>query len=219
LSNYRGEVDVEFVKMMLRFPGAPPPYPPENGWDAKICRPSNSWVSVLLPNDGDKGLVHICTGPAGRVIHSSTASNGEEMRSSYPYIKGTHTFFKLNLAGSPKAVAQAAKKAASNGSATAYKELMYLNFTDQGYAALDDMYSLANAEYYSGSNALNKAAVTSGNEALAYYAKAVTAFSRSQAHAMQVYEALEPAPTSPTDLGLQPFGGNWAKWETMVGNK
>ncbi|MFC1557493.1 C45 family autoproteolytic acyltransferase/hydrolase [candidate division KSB1 bacterium] len=217
LQNYHGKVDVDFMKMMLRFPGDAPPYPPEGGWDAKVCRPSNSWVSVLLPDDGDNGIAHICTGPAGRIIHSSTASSGEEMRASYPYIDGTHTFFRLNLAASPEKVTESAKKAATNDIATAYKEMMHMNFTDTGYTALNELYSLANAEYYSGSNAFNKAIVSGGNEALSYYAKAVTAYTRSQAHAMQVYEALVPAPTSPSDLGLQPFGGDWSQWETSVG--
>jgi len=76
-----------------------------------------------------------------------------------------------------------------------------------GYAALNEMYSLANAEYYQGKVDFNKGLLTSGNEALAYLAKAATAFTRSQAHALQVYEALVPAPTCPSDLGLRPFGG------------
>lgn len=217
LHNYHGHIDAEFMKMMLRFPGDAPPYPPEGGWDAKICRPSNSWVSVLLPDDGDQGVAHICTGPAGRVIHSSTASDGEEMRSSYPYIDGTHTFYTLTLAASPNEAVEASKKEASLCIARAYKQLMSLNFTDMGYAALNDLYSLANAEYYQGKVFLNKALLASGNESLRHLAKAATSFTRSQAHARQVYESLHPAPTSPSDLGLKPFGGDWAAWETRVG--
>ena len=94
---------------------------------------------------------------------------------------------------------------------------MHLNFKDTGYAALNDLYSLANSEYYQGNIAYNKALLTGGNESLAYFARAATAYTRSQAHAVQVYEALAPAPTSPTDLGLKPFGGDWATWETSVG--
>ena len=85
-----------------------------------------------------------------------------------------------------------------------------------GYAALDDLYSEANAEYYEGNIAFDRALLGSGNEALREFAKAATAFTRSQAHARQVYEALVPQPTSPTDLGLRPFGGDWATWETNV---
>ena len=216
LHNYHGKIDVDFMKMILRFPGSPPPYPPDGGWDAKICRPSNSWVSVLLPDDGDEGLVYICTGPAGRVIHSSTASNGEEMRSSYPYVDGTHTFYRLTLAAGPTEAVKAAQKAAGSDIATAYAELMSLNFTDTGYAGLNELYSLANAEYYQGKVKLNKGLLASGNEALLYLAKAATAFTRAQAHALQVYEALVPASTSPSDLGLKPFGGDWAAWETEI---
>jgi hypothetical protein len=217
LHNYHGLIDVDFAKMMLRFPGNPPPHPPEEGWDAKICRPSNSWVSVVLPDDGDKGIVYICTGPAGKVIHSSTASDGTKMRSSYPYINGTHTFFKLTLAAGPQEVAAEAKKDARNNIATAYSEWMQLNHSDIGFWALNELYSLANKEYYLGNKLLNKAILSSGNKALFYFARAVTEYTRSQAHAHQVYEALVPAPTSPTDLGLRPFGGDWAEWETKVG--
>ena len=216
LHNYHGEVDVEFMKMILRFPGNPPPYPPPGGWDAKICRPSNGWVSVVVPHDGDEGVANVCTGPAGRVIHSSMASSGEEMRTNYQYIEGTHTFYRLRLAANPKAVVDQAKDDAKNDIATAYKELMQLNFTDTGYAALDDLYSQANAEYYEGNIALDRALLGSGNEALQQFAEAATAYTRSQAHARQVYEALVPQPTSPTDLGLRPFGGDWASWETTV---
>ena len=217
LHNYHGHIDVEFMKMMLRFPGDAPPNPPEGGWDAKVCRPSNSWVSVLLPDDGDEGAAYICTGPAGRVIHSSTASDGEPMHASYPYIDGTHTFYRLTLAANPREVVEAAQKEARLCIATAYKKLMYLNFTDTGYAALNELYSLANAEYYRGKVFLNKGLLADGNKALYHLAKAATSFTRSQAHALQVYETLAPAPTSPSDLGLKPFGGDWASWETDVG--
>ena len=216
LHNYHGQVDEEFLKMVLRFPGEPPPSPPTGGWDAKICRPTNGWVSVVIPHDGDEGVANVCTGPAGRVIHSSMASDGEEMRSSYQVIEGTHTFFRLRLAADPRAVVSQAHDDAKNDIATAYKELMHLNFTDPGYAALDDLYSQANAEYYQGNMDLDRALLASGTEALRRFGHAATSFTRAQAHAKQVYEALVPPPTSPTDLGLRPFGGDWATWETTV---
>jgi hypothetical protein len=216
LHNYHGQVDEEFMKMILRFPGNPPPYPPPGGWDAKICRPSNGWVSVVVPHNGDEGMANVCTGPAGRVIHSSMASSGEEMRTNYQYIEGTHTFYRLRLAADPKSVVDQAKDDARSDIATAFRELMQLNFTDTGYAALDDLYSQANAEYYQGNVDLDRALLASGNEALRLFAEAATAYTRSQAHARQVYEALAPQPTSPSDLGLRGFGGDWATWETTV---
>ncbi len=144
------------------------------------------------------------------------ASNGEEMRSNYQYVDGTHTFYRLRLAADPKAVVDQAKGDATDDIATAYTELMQFNFRDTGYAALDDLYSQANAEYYQGNNAFDQALLSSGNEALRYFAKAATAYTRSQAHAKQVYEALVPQPTSPSDLGLRLFGGDWTTWETTV---
>ena len=111
----------------------------------------------------------------------------------------------------------AAQKEASINIATAYKKLMYLNFTDTGYAALNDLYSLANAEYYQGKVYFNKGLLADGNDVLFWLAKAATSFTRSQAHAHQVFEALVPAPTSPSDLDLKPFGGDWTTWETNVG--
>ncbi|MFC1724063.1 C45 family autoproteolytic acyltransferase/hydrolase [candidate division KSB1 bacterium] len=217
LNNYHGQVDVEFVKMMLRFPGNPPPYPPDGGWDAKVCRPSNSWVSVLLPDNGDRGEAYICTGPAGRVIQSSMGPGGRKMRTNYQYINGTHTFYKLILGKDPLEVVRRAKSSARSDIATAYEKFMQLNLTDPGYDVLSELYSLANKEYYMGNNALNKAGAAAGNEINFYLAKAATAYARAQAHSLQVYEALVPPPTSPTDLGLKPFGGDWAEWETRVG--
>jgi hypothetical protein len=76
---------------------------------------------------------------------------------------------------------------------------------------------MANKEYYQGNNFYNKALLSTGHEVNYYFGKAATAFTRAQAHAVQVYEALVPPPTSPTDLGLKPFGGDWATWETEVG--
>jgi hypothetical protein len=65
--------------------------------------------------------------------------------------------------------------------------------------------------------ASNQAVLASGNAALAHLGKAATSFARAQALARQVYEALVPPATSPSDLGLRPFGGDWAEWETRVG--
>ncbi len=63
---------------------------------------------------------------------------------------------------------------------------------------------------------LIRSMLSSGNDALQHFAKAATKYTRSQAHAREVYEALVPQPTSPSDLGLKLFGGDWASWETMV---
>ena len=219
LHNYRGGIDVEFAKMILRFPGSPPPFPPEGGWEAMFCRPTNLWTAIALPDDGDMGVVHICTGPAGRVIHGSIASDGSVMKPTYRYAAGTHTFYRLRLARGPAELVEAAREAAEEEIASAYGKLMFLNYGDAGYAGLKDLYGKAVTESFEGRNMLNRALLAGGNQALALFARAASFYARAQAHAREVYEALEPAPTSPSDLGLRPFGGSWASWETSVGSR
>ena len=141
------------------------------------------------------------------------------MRTTYQYINGTHTFYELRLAATPTEMVEAAQKTAGEDIARAYSALMQLGYTDTGYGALQELYSQAVAEFHEGREALNEASLASGNEALSRLAEAATTFTRAQAHAKQVYEALVSPPTGPSDLGLEPFGGNWASWETRVGRK
>lgn len=217
LHNYHGKIDLEFAKMMWRFPGNLS-NPPEGGWDAVICRPTNNRVTVSTPDNGDKGFTYLCTGPVGRVLHSSTDSTGKVMRPTYELVDGTHTFYKVVLAASPAAVVEEALKTAQYDIATAYKEFMQIKVTDPGFAFLNDLFSLTNAEYCEGRNFYTQALLANkGNERMLLFAKAATALTRSQAHAQQLYEALVPPPTDPTMLGHLPFGGNWAEWETRVG--
>jgi hypothetical protein len=217
LNNYHGEIDVEFAKMVLRFPGEPPPNPPSGGWEAMFCRPTNLWTAVVLPHDGDEGVAHICTGPPGRVLHGSIAGDGSVMRPTYRYAAGTHTFYRLRLAKGPAELVKAAHEAAEEEIANAYGKLMHLNYRDTGYAALKELYGKAVAEMFEGRNASNRADLAKDDSALALYGRAASLYARAQAHAREVYEALEPAPTNPLDLGLRPFGGSWATWETAVG--
>jgi len=209
---YHGKIDLEFVKMMWRVPGKPPPYPWDKkcreayyatqgeGWDPKIGSLYNERIGIALPDDGDEGVMYICAGPAGRVTHPYIPSGG-----NYYQISGTHTFYQLALDSTPSKVVEAAKKAAHACIAEAYHELMWLHYTDTGYAALNDLYSIANAEYYEGINWTTKASLASRNEVLLYFGKAATAFTRSQAHAKQVYHALVPPATYPEDLDLKPY--------------
>jgi hypothetical protein len=144
------------------------------------------------------------------------ASNGEMMRPTYQYIDGSHTFYELKLAGTPAEMVEAAGKTAAEDISRAYGKLMHLNYGNAGYAGLQDLYSRAVAQYHSGRDVTNLAQLATGNEALCHWGEAATAFTRAQALAKQVYEALVPPPTSPTDLDLEPFGGDWAKWETRI---
>jgi hypothetical protein len=216
LHNYHGQIDGEFAKMILRFPGEAPPEPPAGGWDAVFCRPSNLWTAVVTPHKGDQGIARICTGPAGRVLHASQASDESTMHPAYQYVDGTHTFYQLRLAATPLETAEDARNKAKQSISEAYRELMYLNFNDSGYAALESGYGRANAEYYAGRDALHRAELSSGNQTLAWLSLAATFFTRCQAHAAQVKEALVPPAASPSGLGLRSFGGDWGEWETRI---
>ena len=212
LNNYHGEITADFAKMVTRFPGAGPPYPPEGGWETKILRPSNSRVAVVLPDKGDNGLAYICTGPAGKVIPATI--NGRGGYSIDSYINSTKTFFRLRLTASPQKVAEKAKVDAKEDMGTAYSKLMYLDYTYPGYADLKDLYSLSTKEYYRGCSYLHRAILNEGRVSLLFFSEAVTSFTRSQSHAQQVYEALIPPATSPIDLKLEPFGASGDDWET-----
>lgn len=216
LHNYQGKVDLEFAKMMWRFPRNPAPYLFERGLDPVICRPINRWIGVLAPDDGDGGVAYISTGPVGLPIQSSATSKQEIIQLAYPPIDVTHTFYELTLAKDPATVVGAAKDAARVDIATAYSGLVTLRDTDTRYTALNEIYSEANVEYCEGNSFYEAGLLASGNQALSYFAQAATAFTRSQAHALQVYEALVSPATSPSDLGLRPFGGVWEKWESKV---
>jgi len=126
----------------------------------------------------------------------------------------------LTLASSPEKVVSNAYSQARRDISKAYHALSELNYTDTGYAALNEIYSQANTEYYQGVNARNKAQLAeSRNEALLYFSKAATAFTRTQAHALQVYNALVPPATCPEELGLSPYGGAWGSWEGQTWTK
>ena len=218
LHNYQGKVDLDFAKMMWRFPGNPPPYPLNfeayianrgKGWDQKICNLCNAHVGIGLPDAGDEGVMYICTGPAGRVAYPSSPRDHD-----WYQVALTYTFYQLALASTPARVVVAARNQAHAYIAEAYQKLMWLNYTDTGYTALNELYSMANAEYYEGINIYNKGSLASGNEALRYFAQAATAFTRSQAHAKQAYNALVPPATNPDDLGLPHWFGDWGQWAT-----
>jgi hypothetical protein len=212
--NYHGKIDQEFMKMILRFPGNPPPHPSKKDFkeerDQTICNFQNIRVAYGMPDNGDKGVVYVCTGPAGKLLNPPSLRR----RPCYQ-IDGTYSFYRLTLPADPARVVQDARETAFDYLAEAYQEFMLLNYSDNRYAPSKKIYSEAVAEYYKGINAENKALLAGGNNAILLLSDAATEFTRSQAHAKQIYEALKPPPTRPEDLGLQPYGGAWGKWATQ----
>jgi hypothetical protein len=203
--NYHGKIDVEFVKMMWRFNDHPHPYSLKKGefrieGDEKIGHRENMRVAVGVPDEGDKGFVYICTGPAGRILHPPSPRHRDCFQA-----EGTHSFYKLTLASDPEKIVAAAKDDAHDALAEAYHEFMMLKYSDSGYYFLNALNSLATTEYYEGVHAYQRGILTEGNEALLGFAQAATAFARSQAHARQLYNSLIPPATKPDDLGLKPY--------------
>jgi hypothetical protein len=210
--NYHGKIDLDFIKMMWRFIENPHPLSISRGefnlkHDEKICLRENMRVAAGCPDDGDHGTVYVCTGPASRVLHPPTDRRRDCFQTA-----GTHSFYKLTLATSPEKVVVEAKFDAHHCLSEAYRKLMSLKYDDPGYIFLDSLNSLATAEYYDGVNAYHKGVLAEGNTALRYFSQAATAFTRSQAHARQLYNALVPPASKPEDLGLNPYGANWAEW-------
>jgi hypothetical protein len=117
-------------------------------------------------------------------------------------IAPTYSFYKIALASNPAEVVVAASDSAHDTNAMAYQEMRKVSFGDPGYAPLSEIYSQAVEERFEGIVAQNKGLLAKGNKALYCFSRAATAFTRSQAHALQVYNAIVPPATHPRDLGL-----------------
>jgi hypothetical protein len=217
--NYRGEVDLDFAKMMWRFQGPPLPYDTIDEavadynrsqarlWNAHICQTGNAMVGILQPDDGDEGLIHVSHGCAARGVNSPTYAGGVVAR-----LRPTYSFFELKLASSPRHVSRAAQTRARYDLWNAYQELSKLDYWDVPYAPLDDLLNQAVVEWQKGWFYTDEAGESSANEAVVKWAKAIRCWTRCQCYARQVYNALVPPATSPEDLGLRQWHGNWGEW-------
>lgn len=214
LHHYHGEVDVEFAKMMFRFPGEQPSYPTLEeaeeayyptkgaGWHQKISTLENAMVGVLKPDDGDDGDYYVSHGSPARLT-SPLVPGGHYYR-----VAPTYSFFKLKLASSPRKVAEAAKRQAQLDQYYANVELRQLDYWDPPYVPLDKIFDEAAVEWQKGEFYRTHALETAGNESIFHWGRAIRAYTRCQALASHVYNALVPPPDSPEDLGLRP----WMFW-------
>jgi hypothetical protein len=219
LHNYHGAIDLDFVKMLWRFPSQAPAYPTLEeaeiqlyknqgaGWDSYIGNLSNQVVGITQPDNGEEGLFHVCTGPVGR--RTEPLSAGWHF---YP-IAATHTFFELQLTSKPIDIVLAAAKRAQYDLYYANKELRKLTYADVPYAPLDAIFNQAAIESQKGSYYLSVAHITKGSESICNHAKALRAFTKCQAYAKQVHESLVPPAAKPEDLGLGEWFGSWGQWE------
>jgi len=215
LHNYSGEVDLEFAKMMWRFPGNPPPAPINEtsyynsrgaDWDQKIGNQFNRRIAIMLPDRGNNGVAYICTGSAGSVVYPLHPGGH-----CFP-IAPTHSFYRITLGSNPEEVIEAAQQEAHACIAAAYQELMGITCSDTRYAPLNALFALANTEYYEGVHLAHKSFLANGSESLGYSSRAATAFTRAQAHAKQLHHVFVAPADAPERLGFSPYGGSWASW-------
>lgn len=237
LHNYKGEVDIKFGEMMWRFAGKKPDYPTleeaeaayyktlGEGWDSHMCYSLNHVIANMLPDNGNEGLYCVTDGCPARVTWPARATIWEPFSSGHTYrIAPTYSFYELKLTSSPKEVLVAAKRRAQYDLYDANRELVKLDYKDVAYAPLEEIFNEAVSEWdrglwYEGEWQVNspaRAANSTGNEYVYYVAKALRGFTRCQALAKKVYQALVPPATCPEDLGLPAWFGNWGEWAKQI---
>jgi len=216
LDRYQGHVDLDFAKMMYRFTGDPPDYPTleeadatyypsqGKGWNPRIGSLDNAMVGVLRPDRGHEGLYYVsngCPAPA-----TSPLSPGGHFYRIAP----TYSFYELKLDRTLEKLTKAAQDRAHYDLYYANRELRKLNYGDPAYAPLDGIFNQAAIEWQKGEYYQRYAINTEGNESTNYWGKVTRAFTRCQALARHVYNALVPPAAKPEDLGLKP----WEYWKT-----
>ena len=213
LHQYQGKWNLAAAEMLYRFAGKMP-HPSTSldqslqgfratnaaAWETPLNLEDRS-VVIAQPDNGDNGVIHVCTGPAAQVATPYEPGPDDD----YYLVAPTHTFYDIALTDSPADVVSASRDAAHDANRNAYQKLMYLNAGESAHQPLFDLFSLAQTEWYQGENWLYMAGQASGNTQLLDYAKALTSFTEDQCHAQQVYDEIVPPATTPSQLGLAPY--------------
>lgn len=197
LTKYAGHVDLTFSKMMWRFPGNAPPAESEAGWGNMICRMSNTRVAVVLPDEGEFGEVHVCTGPVGRIVY--------QFRSSTFPVQGTHCFVRIPLRASPEETVEAMYRLACDDVALAHHVLSKLTIKAPGYFGLREIQRKAHGSVYEGKASFYEGLLASPSDLLPRLSRAASSLALAQAHSGEVRELITPPPTSPGQMGLEPW--------------
>ena len=165
-------------------------------------------ITIALPDDGGAGKYYVCTGTAVR--------GGEPLTGEWHFYNAEqlYTFFELSLADGPQTTVMAAKKRAQYDLYYANKELRKLTYHDSAYAPLARVFDDAAIESQKGDFYLGLAAQMQTAEQMRFAGKALRSFTRCQALAKHVFESLAPQPTTPSELGLKEWMGDWGEWET-----
>lgn len=202
-TNYHGNVDLEFAKMIWRFPGTPAAGLEERYLGSK----SNSTPSVGIPDNGNNGVFYLATGSP---IRSDPVKRG------FFRPDNTYAYMQLKLAADPRSAVEASRQEAWNYIHEANAGFSKLKICDPPFAPVEDILNKAMREAIKGSYHFGRVSSgeTKGNESICTLAKSLRHFARAQCLAKKAYESLVPSPKSPEDLGLKPWFGDWAKWES-----
>jgi hypothetical protein len=221
-SDYHGQIDLEFMKMVWRFRSSPLPVkaPPDvweektmaqykeggcEGWET-LGRVTNACVTITVPED--KLYFVSTTYPA----QEPTLGDPLEFHGARWLAHAARVFYRLRLGSSPAEVMQAAKYQAETDLFLAERELRKLDYHDPAYAPLDAIFNQSVIEWTKGDflrgpddigYTLTKKSPK--EEGVYYWSRATRAFTRCQVLARKVYDALVPPATKPSDLGLKPW--------------
>ena len=221
-SDYLGNIDLEFMKMVWRFrgDGVPLAKSPDT-WEQEIktlnqtknTKPwktighiTNAYITITIPED--------------KLYFVSTTYASWQPNVSSPYtIHGnrwlaypTRAFYRLCLGANPAEVKKAAKYQAEIDLYLADSELRKLNYQNPAYAPLESILNQAiiewtKGDFWRGSDGpgFTSTKKPEADESVYYWAKATRAFTKCQLLARKVFYALRPPATKPADLGLKPW--------------
>ncbi len=218
LHNYHGHIDLEFAKMMWRFPSTEPPYPSIEeaeqvymetlgaGWDHHIANLSNSSPGIGIPDKGNGGLWYVSQGPLVRFSNVHSPGN------RHVHINPTYTFYEVTLDENLEKAVAAAGTRAHYDLYYANRELSKLTWFDVAYAPLRELLDKAVEEWIRGEYYTAMAKKSEGQQSVLDLGRAIRGYTSSQAYAKQVFEALLAPPSKPEDLGLKPYLGSWGDW-------
>jgi hypothetical protein len=221
-SDYHGQIDIEFMKMVWRFRSGPLPvraHPDEWEkkalahyerdddcmWWATLGHVTNAYVTITVPEDK---LYLLSTTSAAQ---NPTLSHPKAFHGARWLANATRAFFSLKLASSPVEVMKAVKYQAETDLFLAERELRKLDYENPAYAPLDDIFNQAVIEWTKGDfwrgpeRGFTLTKKSSEEEEIYHLSKATRAFVRCQLLARKVYNALVPPATKPSDLGLKPW--------------
>jgi len=221
-SDYHGQIDLEFMKMVWRFRSAPLPVKARpDEWEEKamahfkkggcewwttLGHVTNAYVTIAIPEDK---LVFISQSYPARIPTLSHPLGYHGAR-WVPY--ASRAFFRIKLGSNPAGVMKAAKHQAETDLFIAERELRKLDYHDPAYAPLDVLFNQAVIEWTKGDFWRGPDGVEftltkkpPQEKGIYYWAKATRAFIKCQLLARKVYNALVPPATKPSDLGLKPW--------------